>query len=274
MLVLGMGGGCDIFAAFAVTKHMETEVAARGGPATTLLYAACTGPRRDTDGWEPLASAGGSLLRATSPATELSPGGHYGTLNLERSCPRGPEGSPFLLFVPGRKGSVERVTRQNQDAMLPALAALQLDFIVAVDCGGDSLTGGKDFEGDPALGRDVQVLTCLRASNVPFVHIVLGPGCDAESPEAVMRASVEQLEKDGKFLGAFPLDPLLPTFEATAGMLADDRTPNLMRRAALRDLPVAEMAGGRDLVVISRHGTSEAVPRLWLVHGLAFQHHP
>ena len=82
----------------------------------------------------------------------LCPGDEgYGSTRTECSVdPRGPEGAPFLFVVPkdGKSGlSIEEVTKANGDAIASALKALRVDQALAVDLGGDSLTGGLDFRG-------------------------------------------------------------------------------------------------------------------------------
>ena len=85
----------------------------------------------------------------------LKPGQEaYGTTLLEQSVPRGPEGSPLLFVVPhgGVRGGdqvteddVARLTAANSAAVHEALRALRVSEVLAVDCGGDVLTGGLDF---------------------------------------------------------------------------------------------------------------------------------
>ena len=64
--------------------------------------------------------------------------------------------SPVLCVVPAKKGTVEEVTRTNSAALVPEIQALGFEWVVGVDAGGDSLTGGIDFMegGSPEVGRD------------------------------------------------------------------------------------------------------------------------
>ena len=141
-LVLGMGGGCDVFAAFALARAWA------GGVSGEVLYGNCISPRPLPNGHTLITP---HLVRCPPDIVALTPGDEaYGSTRLEESLPRGPDGSPLLFVVPSKGGgdaTVEEVTRENSAAMGTALTALNLDVILAVDCGGDSLTGGLDFVG-------------------------------------------------------------------------------------------------------------------------------
>ena len=142
-LVLGMGGGCDVFAAYAIAQAWAAQ------EKSEVLYANCIGARKLPDDHVPITP---HLYRLAPAAVPLEPGDEaYGSTRLENSVPRGPDGSPLLFIVP-RKGSdgaiLEEVTAENKEAICGAISALRLDYIIAVDLGGDSLTGGVDFDGE------------------------------------------------------------------------------------------------------------------------------
>ena len=149
-LVLGMGGGCDGFAAFALAQKWGSAVE---GP---VLYGNCIGQRAMPDDHEQIADhlwCGPAEPRALAPGDEA-----YGSTRLELSIPRGVDGSPLLFVVPRHTGPVAEASAENQVALCGALRAMRIDSVVAVDLGGDSLTGGIDFKGsDPEMGRDRQV---------------------------------------------------------------------------------------------------------------------
>lgn len=267
ILTIGMGGGCDVFAAYGLASHL----AKTAREDQTILYANCVGPR-SLEGHESVTEF---LYRVPAEVKPLEPGTEaYGTTILEQSCPRGPEGSPFIFVVPASKGEVDQVTQQNEAALGPAIQSLNLDLVLAVDCGGDSITGGLDFAKgqSPEVGRDRQVLRCLRSSGVPFIHLVFGPGCDGESSEELFNRCCEQLNSTGEFRGSFSLEPLLGIMADCCKQLAPNRTPNLMNRAFSGELPCAAEAGERDIVAVERHGGRALVPRPWMYHGLAFVH--
>ena len=64
-------------------------------------------------------------------------------------------------MVPAKSGDLAQASAANCAALSSSLQLLQAQMLVGVDMGGDSLTGGKDFDSDPELGRDRQVLRAL-----------------------------------------------------------------------------------------------------------------
>mmetsp|Transcript_48273 Transcript_48273/g.151723 ORF Transcript_48273/g.151723 Transcript_48273/m.151723 type:complete len:328 (+) Transcript_48273:65-1048(+) len=269
-LVLGMGGGCDVIAALALARAWE-QVA---GPGATVLYATCISPRPLAEDNDRVAE---HLWRCRPERRPLQRGeeGYGGTL-IEQSLPRGPDGSPYMFVVPrdGKNGgSVEAATAENSAALAGSLEALRVETVLAVDLGGDSLTGGIDFATHVELGRDRQVLHALRASGLPFVHLVLGPGCDGESSEEAMRAAIRTADERGELLGVLPLDGVISFMSEHSGMLSPSRTPNILK-AALDHLaagPVVSADAPDAHCQISRHGNSQAIPWSWLTVALALR---
>ena len=208
----------------------------------------------------------------------LKPGQEaYGTTLLEQSVPRGPEGSPLLFVVPhgGVRGGdqvteddVARLTAANSAAVHEALRALRVSEVLAVDCGGDVLTGGLDFATHVELGRDRQVLRALQTSGVPFTTLVLGPGCDAESSVAVMTEAVRGLADKDQLLGVMPLDEVATVAASFCTTLSDSRTPNLIHAAVVRQ---RDAPGEGGLCAITRHGNTQRIPWSWLRLGVAFR---
>ena len=122
-----------------------------------------------------------------------------------------------------------------------------------------------------------QVLQALRASGLPCVHVVLGPGCDGESAIDAMRRAVREADERGALLGVLPqMLGIVPAMAGLAASLSPNRTPNIIQRAMVRE---AEAAGGdaaapegeAGLCSITRHGQTQAVPWSWLTVGLAFR---
>lgn len=268
-LVIGMGGGCDVIAAFALAQNWKAS-APHGA---TVMYSTCVSPRPMPVGHEQLAS---HLWRCPMEVVPLVPGDEaYGSTRIEQSLPRGPEGSPLLFVVPrdGKSGgTVEEITAANSAAIGESLARLRVDTVLAVDFGGDSLTGGIDFTGDPECGRDRQVLHALRASKLPCVQLVLGPGCDGESSVEAMRAAVRAADERGQLLGVLPLADVVGTMAQCAATLKPSRTPNIVQSAFAfyksQGLAPGTAAG---LCTISRHGHEQQVPWAWLTVALAFK---
>ena len=282
-LVVGMGGGCDVFAAYALAQLWSETSASEA----TVLYGNCVGSRpfpEDHAELLRLPSSGPVLYRVPPVAVPLEPGDEaYASTRLECSCPRGVEGSPYLFVVPRESkkntGTLAELTEANSEALSASLAQLKLgpeDHVLAVDCGGDSLTGGLDFDASNGpesaeMGRDRQVLRALHNSGVPYTHIVLGPGCDAESSVADMADAVRELDEEGRLLGVMSLERLLPMMSALTRTLAPSRTPNIMA-ASLAHLQAAGDAAA--MVTIRRHGHEARMPHAWFVVGLAFKGGP
>jgi len=269
-LVLGMGGGCDVFAASALARLWAT-----GAPeGARVAFATCIGARPLPPDHEPLAEC---LFRLPPEVVPLEPGDEaYGTTRLELSVPRGDDGSPLLFIVPkdGKSGiPLEDVTTTNSAAIGEALRTLGTTSVVAVDLGGDSLTGGVDFAGGNAeFGRDRQVLRALEASGVPFVHLVLGPGCDGESTVPQMQEAVRAADERGALLGVLPLADVVPPMAALARTLSPNRTPNILARAlAAAEAGIGPAEAGEGLCTITRHGHTNSVPWSWLQVALALQ---
>ena len=272
-LVIGMGGGCDVMGALAVAQAWQQV----SEPGATIIFGNCVSPRPMPDNFVQL---GPHLWRCPAEVVPLQPAdGAYGSARIEQSLPRGAEGSPLLFVIPRNgKGrpppALADVTAANSAALATALAEVRPDRVVGVDLGGDSLTGGVDFESDPECGRDRQVLHALRASRVPCVHLVLGPGCDGESSVEAMSEAVRRLDSNGALLGVLPLDDLIGPLSRYGTTLAPNRTPNIIkaafeRRAKLATLQPQACTSDGGLCTICRHGHTAQVPWAWLTVALA-----
>ena len=278
LLVLGMGGGCDVFAAFAIAQLLRGA-----NPQAEVIYANCISPRA----LHGLIEVREHLFRFHSgtpvpleppkrkPSGKLQYARNHGTVLLEQSLPRAVNGSPFLLVVPHKEfgasplptASVEELTAANETALLDALTAIAPEMIFAVDCGGDAITGGVDFCGDVECGRDRQVMRALHASGVPTTLLVLGPGCDAESSVARMQRATADADAAGMLLGTFDLASVVDIMAPRCATLKPQRTPRIMQAARrfVEENPRLE----HESMVIERHGHVASVPRSWLCAGLA-----
>jgi len=305
VLVLGMGGGCDVFMAYTLANKIERQLdMSNATQKPMILYANCISERKDGIPSDHLTLVPGALFSV--PPGEPRPiqkgENTYGTTLIEQSVPRGPMDSPLLIALkktPNDKSSnairspeqVEEYTCQNMEIVEKALEFLQVDLIIGVDCGGDSLTSGKDFSFHPLTGRDHQVLYAFRKyrhkkPDFKFIHVVLGPGCDGETPRKEMALSVMGTPEERlywcegrKYLGAFQTDDMIEECFPLVQNLEMNRTPYLMYRA-LKDS--GEFCLDRpqkndewydpNLVKIARHGNFQLIPRIWLLHGLVFEY--
>eukprot|EP00928_Gymnodinium_smaydae_P045828 TRINITY_DN30502_c0_g1_i1.p1 TRINITY_DN30502_c0_g1~~TRINITY_DN30502_c0_g1_i1.p1 ORF type:complete len:311 (+),score=43.46 TRINITY_DN30502_c0_g1_i1:143-1075(+) len=278
-LVIGMGGGCDVFAAVSLAARWQSE----SPEGAKVLSANCISERPLPDDHEPLVP--GALYKIPSTPVALVVGDEaYGSTRLECSVdPRGPEGSPFLIVVPkdGKSGlKLEEVTSANSDAVKSALDYLKVDRVIAVDLGGDSLTGGKDFQGGSfEFSRDRQVLHALSASGIAFTQIVFGPGCDGESSINAMQKAVAKAHDDGDLLGVLPLAELVAQMRMATKTLSPSRTPNILawafevlkNREQCNGNAGDEQTENQEFYKIERHGNTQLVPWSWLTIGLAIR---
>jgi diadenosine tetraphosphate (Ap4A) HIT family hydrolase len=265
ILVLGMGGGCDVFAAYALGKHISSL-----HPESTVMYANTKGA--GTKGLDRFHKITDCLFRPPADFVPIA-GDKHGTCDLELGCPRGPEGSPLVFTLQARRGGrdLSQLIAANADAVLLALQALQVDLVVGVDCGGDSISGGVDWQGNVEAGRDRQMLHCLRISGIPFLHVVFGVGCDGETEESRMLSCCARLSAEGSLHGAFSVEPFLSDMISCCRKLNPTRTPNLMWRAHTGDLASVKPPHGRtgDYVCIPRGRRNTCIPRKWMTMCLA-----
>lgn len=269
ILVLGMGGGCDVFAAYALARlitHLQGN--------STVLFGntKVIGKKQHALLW--FTQLSDCLWSAPEEVVPIVSNNTHGTCDLELGCPRGPEGSPLVFVLPGRSKDLQQHTAENVDTIVPAIASLHVDLVIGVDCGGDSISGGVDWQGCPGKGRDMQMLNCLRVCGISFLHVVLGPGCDGETEEPRMRACCAQLSAQGSLRGVFQVEPLLADMVGCCTALAPSRTPNLMLRAQSDALPSVQAPDNKsgDSVCITRGRRNTRIPREWLKHDLAINY--
>jgi hypothetical protein len=165
--------------------------------------------------------------------------------------------------------TVDAVTDRNCELLNEGWDQQGFDLIVAIDNGGDSVSGGIDFKHDPRLARDMQVSVALerwkraniaKGNEVDALHVVFGPCCDGETTEEDMLAAVGKkfelavaspravetekgdkesesataraLEFSSKFLGEWMIDgAVLRKSAEFCAPLGEKRTPSIMYTA-------------------------------------------
>jgi hypothetical protein len=254
VLVVGLGGGCDIITAYALARVLEPL-----GPAE-MVYA---NTKRLSDG----------KLEMLSPHVGRVSGWHpkrigvHGTTSIDHSLPRGDRGCPFIFLL--EEGSASELVDE--------IRQLGFDLTFAVDAGGDSLT-------ETALsgpqGRDRQMLRVLELTQMPVWHVVVAPGCDGESKLDQLLDALLAAQSSGRYAGALPVSCMLPTFRQFAAGLEPERTPLIILAAAEgRRHPnhspfhASDRYASAELVTIPR-GLQPAIPRLLLEHALFFTAQP
>ncbi|MFO8017618.1 MAG: DUF1152 domain-containing protein [Promethearchaeia archaeon] len=243
ILILGLGGGCDIISAYSAQFLFDfledTEIiygnTKRGfdndlEPITPHI---CKLPPKQIDlGKRPISS-----MRNTW---------------IDRSIPRGYGGCPYIF----------RCKKRNSEQLTRDIESLGFDLVIGVDAGGDAIIEGA-ISG--SRGRDKEMVKILTQTEMPFMILILGPGCDGESNESQILHSFTVQEKNGKYLGFCSLEPLIPHFEKRASKLGRSRTPNIIKQAFHGELPLSE-----DRKMIISRGIYPHISKAWLIHGFAF----
>jgi hypothetical protein len=242
-LVLGLGGGCDIITAFALARCLDPD-GSRG-----LVYA-----NTKTGNVGPVQRITPHVVRVTGPVIDLGQRVRgYGSGKIDHSIPRGPEGSPWIVLLTGDV---------TEHALAAEVRSLGFDMVIGVDTGGDSIAykGGKGHR-----GRDQRMLRVLRQTGLSLLHVVVAPGSDGESSWDDLRTVFQQHAAEGRYLGCFALEPLLPALRSLSASLSPTRTPCIILAAAEGRLE--QKPGGR-LVVPG--GKQPAVPDYWLTAAFVF----
>lgn len=243
VFVLGLGGGCDVITAFAVSSLLDQA-------ATRIVYG-----NTKTDNVGPVKAITPHVVRVASPEPE--PGRKAkgcGSAAIDHGVPRDQHGSPWIVLLNDEAAERELVAE---------IASLGFDLIVGVDAGGDSLVA-KRKRG--RLGRDQRMLGVLRQTGVPLLHVVVGPGCDGECSVEALRSALEVQLVAGNYRGCFPLTPLLPVLRTQSVGLSESRTPRIVLAAA--DGLLTATNDGR--IVVPR-GCKPVVPASWLAHAFVFE---
>ncbi len=244
VLVVGVGGGCDIISAFALAEKLKT-----GDPAK-LVYA--NTKTKIPDGLDCLSQ---HILRVPKDRIALSPAMRtHGTTFIDQSIPRGDEGCPLILILP--KG------REHHTELAAELRGMSFDMIFSVDTGADSIvteaTSGPE-------GRDQRMMRLLASLGRPWIHIVVAPGCDGETTFSQIQDTVKKLDGAKRYSGCFSIAPMLPAMRQLAGPLKKNRTPNIILDACSGTLDRG--ADGESLVI--PRGRRPEIPRRWLSIALA-----
>eukprot|EP01084_Bolivina_argentea_P255389 429533_1 len=272
ILIIGMGGGCDVFSAYSYYKYLSNYLSKSKDKLTpTLLFGNCTGIRNDLKKHKKICN----YLYEIHTHEDFKEGikhGHYGTTKLEESIPfeynkkTNVFHGPYLLAVPIKQFSdqinnINLATLVNNEAMSESYKYLNIDLIIGIDNGGDSLTCGIDYKNDPEMARDRQVLYSMKNNkyNIPYIHYVFGPGCDGESTVKQLKKSI--INKENRFLGCFKLNKeIMEIMRDRSKLLTDYRTPNIMYSAF-----VNKDKKSNDMITIERGRSPRIqIPREWL----------
>lgn len=246
VFALGLGGGCDVITARAVSELLD-RAAARVVYGNTKVG--------DVGPVEPITAhvvkvAGDPI----PPGQKIRGRGHA---NIDHGVPRNEHGSPWIVRLDDEPA---------ERALVDEIRSLGFDLVLGIDAGGDSIAS-QDGRGH--LERDQRMLNVLRRTGVPLLHVVVAPGCDGESTVADLRASLTSLLDANRYRGCFALAPVLPTLQTLSTGLSEKRTPRIILSAASDQLRRTESG----LQVVPR-GCEPAVPASWLRHAFVFEPEP
>jgi len=243
ILVLGLGGGCDIITAFAISTLLDAE------RAEGVVYA-----NTKTGGVGPVEPVTRHVLRVTGPV--IGPDSNvrgYGRAKIDHSVPRRPNGSPWIVLLD------KEVT---EGELAGEIQSLGFTLLIGVDTGGDSIATKR---GRGHLGRDQRMLRILRQTGLPLLHVVVAPGADGEATREDLEAAFRDHAARGLYRGCFALELILPILRSLSESLSPTRTPRIILAASEDRL--THLKGGR--VEVPR-GRKPAVPRSWLTTGFVF----
>jgi len=261
VLVIGIGGGSDVVSAFGISKFLK-----EANPSAKISYGVSVSPKKKYEGFEK--SSDWLYKRKPYNKLEITRYLHH-TLSLVVKMQEFDNNDQPLLIVRPKyeeKLTVKEHQKQVASIFKETLNILNPDVIIAVDGGGDSLTGGVSDNVEREFDRTG--IRALQAYGKPFLYIIVGPGCDGESTKEMLKGAVKHEIQSNSYLGYFDLSPIICNWEELSSkLLKDDRTPNIMRIAnnKIKNNP----KNINELQLIERHRTPK-IPLKWLVSGLVF----
>jgi len=245
VLVVGLGGGCDIISAYALARWLMSCRPKQ------VVYG---NTKKTEDQSVDLLSP--HIGRFPGPPEPLRPSVRtHGTALIDRSIPRGNDGCPLIFLLP-RRETEDRELREE-------IKGLGYDLLIGVDTGGDSLA---EMASHGRYGRDLRMLRVLQSTELPVTHVVIAPGSDGEGSYERLAGCLSQQEKRGRFQGSFGLEPMIPILKRFAASLPPTRTPNIITAAFEGRLTSAGLSG---YVEVPR-GIRPVVPLDWLTRGFVF----
>lgn len=245
ILIIGVGGGCDILVAYALATLFRAHAAAEVVYATTKSEV-LPGVQR----------VSAHVYRLSDRTKRSSGAGLGAALRIEDLVPRGDRDCPLIFHIPRGPEHSELVAE---------IRLLGFDGVISVDTGGDSLIESALSGPD---GRDKRMLRVLRATGLPLIHVVVAPGSDGEATADEIAACFRELRTQQCYRGCFDLRPLVPLLGELAARLTPERTPNIIAAAAAQGC-----ADPGDVVEIPR-GLHPLIPCEWLLRGFALAWQP
>lgn len=261
VLVLGVGGGSDVVGAFGISRVLREK-----NPSAKITYGVSVSPKKEYDGFEKISDW--LYRRETKKNIEIVNELHHTLSLVVKMREFDNNEQPLLLVRPKYKmgNTVEEHQEQVANVFKETLNILKLDFVIAVDGGGDSLTGGVSDDVETEFDRTG--IRALQMYGNPFTYIVIGPGCDGESTMEMLKGAVKFESENNSFLGHFDLSPFIDKWtNLSLKLLEDNRTPNIMRIA--NDEVKRDQTKINNTKTIERHRKPQ-IPLKWLITGLVF----
>jgi hypothetical protein len=239
VLIVGVGGGCDIITAFALAQTLKSCAPAK------LVYA-----NTKTHVQEDLERLSANILRVPQERIALSPEmPTHGTMLIDQSVPRGDDGCPLIIELPETKDGCSELIAELRD--------MSFHMVISVDTGADSIVA--EATSGPH-GRDQQMMKVLASVGRPGFHVAVSPGCDGETTFSQLQDAVRELNSANKYLGCFSTEPMLPFMRELAANLSRIRTPNIIVDAFSGAL---DTSSDGQCVIVPRELRPE-IPKRWL----------
>eukprot|EP01124_Arcella_intermedia_P008236 TRINITY_DN15172_c0_g1_i1.p1 TRINITY_DN15172_c0_g1~~TRINITY_DN15172_c0_g1_i1.p1 ORF type:complete len:281 (+),score=54.94 TRINITY_DN15172_c0_g1_i1:10-852(+) len=250
ILVVGLGGGCDVISAYVFAKTLL-----RASPGAVVIVADTK--ESAVGGIQPLTRSDGTpfstvfVVPPTSPFKDTPH--HLRYYALAMTLPKDEWNSPWVFLL-----------KDHEEALKKEISSLGFDLIIGLDAGGDSLVEEAESGVD---GKDKRMLKLLKSTGVPLVHIILGFGSDGESTEEEIMKALKIATLNGSYKGMIDLDGMVPLFRShCSGWLANTRTPMIISNA-IEGTKLDRRAGNK--VRLDR-GRNPIIPILWLQKGFVF----
>lgn len=209
------------------------------------------GPRARTD-FTGLAEVGGEACEVVPTSESIPPG--------RSVLPRLAETSGARVFLHDFEGGALGLSDQLQRLA----ASLEVDQLVVVDVGGDIVAQGPEQELRSPLADSLTLAAVLR-TGIPASVVVIGPGADAELPEAEVLERFEEI--DATEIGYITprdvetLETVLSWHPTEASALVSAGAVGMRGNVAMRR--------GREPVPVTDH-----TPEVWVARDPKFQLFP
>ena len=297
-----MGGGCDVIMAYMIANYLSD------GPKENIMHANCIGERSIPEYINTIIENKLYYIDSNnnSVISETLIGDGYGTTKLEEMTVKITNRSLYIIPVKtykdvdtdtteDKKNKLESITNTNEQIMREVIEKLNINIVISIDTGGDSITGGKDWKYDRFSSRDLQVLHACRQlykSNYinKLYHIVLGPCCDGETSDndmvlavynknAIYDSNFKKPVDNKIFHGGFILDSLFNSsiINTLLSKLKAKRTPNIIKLALdyknnILDNNILDnnIIIKDNNIIIKRYGNIAIIPYQLLTIGLIF----